>query len=134
MVKLIDLKPGDIVRVVDEGVEREGVVTDVSRDENLACINNGVQEFWFPPEQLFPIPLNEETLMMLGFERQEVAEGIKYLRGPFRVLTPKPGDFNRLEVWYREDRRHFDEPLMVHEFQNHYLQMTKVPLEKPIIH
>ena len=134
MIKLTDLKPGDIVRVKDEGVEREGIVTDISRDENMACIDNGVQEFWFTPDLLIPIPLNEEELLKLGFERQEVPEGIKYLRGPFRVLTPKSGDFNHLEIWYREDRRHFDMPLMVHELQNHYLEMTKVPLEKPIIH
>jgi hypothetical protein len=134
MVKLTDLKPGDIVRVMEEGVEREGVVTDVSRDENMVCIDNGVQEFWFPPEQLMSIPLNDDELIKLGFERQEVPEGIKYLRGPFRVLIPKAGDFSNLEVWYREDRRHFYSPLTVHELQNHYLDMTKVPLEKPIIH
>jgi len=134
MVKLTDLKPGDIVRVMDEGVEREGVVTDITRDENMVCIDNGIQEFWFTPDLLTGIPLDEEELIKLGFERQEVPEGVKYMRGPFRLLTPKPGDFNRLEIWYREDRRHFETPLMVHELQNHYLEMTKVPLEKPIIH
>jgi hypothetical protein len=134
MVKLTDLKPGDFVRVKDEGVEREGIVTDVSRDDDMVCIDNGVQEFWFTPDQILPVPLNEDELLKLGFERQEVPEGIKYLRGPFRLLTPKPGDFSHLEMWYREDKRHFDMPLYVHELQNHYLQMTKVPLEKPIIH
>jgi hypothetical protein len=32
-------------------------------------------------------------------------------------------------MWYREDRRHFNVPLSVHELQNLHLDMTKVHLE-----
>ena len=46
MIKISDLKEGDIVKVLDEGVEREGVVTDVDTEENQAQVDNGVQEFW----------------------------------------------------------------------------------------
>jgi hypothetical protein len=132
MVKITDLKPGDVVKVIDEGVERDGIVEEISREENMACINNGVQEFWYPPEEIVPVPLTEQQLLMLGFERQVNDDGVKYLRGPFRVLVHDPGNYTNLEIWYREDRRHFDHPLYVHELQNHYLQMTKVPLEKPL--
>lgn len=132
MVKITDLKPGDIVHVIDEGVEREGVVTDISRDENMACINNGVQDFWYPVQEIVPVPLTEDKLIhTLGFEREETENGkVKYKKGPFRVLVNDPGNYTSLEVWYREDRRHFDHPLYVHELQNHHLQMTKVPLER----
>ena len=134
MVRQTDLKPGDIVRILDDGTEREGVVVDAGREDHMVCVDNGIQEFWYPAEQLMSIPLTEEEIMKLGFERQETADGIKYSKGPFRVLAPEPGNFSRLEVWYREDRRHFHTPLTVHELQNHYLEMTKVPLEKPVIH
>ena len=132
MVKITDLKIGDVVKVIDEGIERDGVVEDISREENMACIHNGVQEFWYTPEEIIPVPLTEKELLMLGFERQDTEDGAKYMKGPFRVLVHDPGNYTNLEVWYREDRRHFDHPLYVHELQNHYLQMTKVPLEKPV--
>ncbi|MDQ3846941.1 MAG: hypothetical protein M3342_23450 [Bacteroidota bacterium] len=131
MVKITELKPGDVVKVMDEGIEREGVVTDISRDDNMVCVDNGIQEFWYTPDQVLSIPLDEEQLLKLGFQRQEQDGGVKYLKGPFRVFTPEPGNFSKLEVWYREDRRRFHIPLTVHELQNHYLQMTKVQLERP---
>lgn len=135
MVKITDLKEGDVVHVLDEGVERVGTVVEASREENMACINNGIQDFWYPPEQIVPIPLTEAHLMnVLGFEREESAGGVKYKKGPFRVLVHDPGNYTNLEVWYREDRRHFSHPLYLHELQNHHMQMTKVPLERVAAH
>lgn len=129
MVKIKELKEGDIVRVLHDGIEREGVVMDAGRGE--VCINNGIQEFWYPLEEVIPIPLTEDKLInTLGFEREETADGVKYKKGPFRVLVHDPGNYTNLEVWYREDRRYFNHPLYVHELQNHYLDMTKVPLER----
>ena len=69
MIKLSDLKPGDMVTIMDDGGEREGMVTDVSQNENMGCVNNGVQDFWYPPSQILSIPLNEEQLFKLGFQR-----------------------------------------------------------------
>jgi hypothetical protein len=96
----------------------------------MVCIDNGVQEFWYSPEDLTPIPLTEDRLVnTLGFEQEEHEDGVKYKRGPFRVLVFDPGTLSDMEIWYREDHRRFRHPLFVHELQNHYLQMTKVPLE-----
>ncbi len=135
MIKLTDLKEGDIVKVLHDGVEREGVVQQIGRDDNKACINNGIQEFWYSLDQIIPIPLTEDRLInTLGFDKMETENGIKYMKGPFRLLVHDPGNFTNLEVWYREDRRHFNHPLYVHELQNHHLNMTKVPLEKSITH
>ena len=135
MIKLTDLKEGDIVKVLHDGVEREGVVQQIGRDDNKACINNGIQEFWYSLDQIIPIPLTEDRLInTLGFDKMETENGIKYMKGPFRILVHDPGNFTNLEVWYREDRRHFNHPLYVHELQNHHLNMTKVPLEKSITH
>jgi hypothetical protein len=134
MIKLSDLKPGDMVNVRFEDTEREGIVVNTNREDNLVCVDNGVQEFWYDPADLTPLPLNEDRLIhSLGFEREETPEGVKYKRGPFRVLVYDPGSFSDLEVWYREDHRRFHKPLYVHELQNHYLQMTKVPLEGRVV-
>src|SRR5688572_5239304 len=130
MVKISELKQGDVVKVLDSGEERLGVVTDTSWEENMACINNGIQEFWFAPADIVPIPLTEEQLInTLGFEKEETAEGIKYKKGAFRVVVHDPGNYTNLDIWYREDRRHFSHPIYVHELQNHHYQMTKVPLD-----
>jgi hypothetical protein len=135
MVKITELKEGDIVRVEEEGMERTGVVTDTSREDNMVCVNNGIQEFWYSPADIAPVPLtNEQLVHTLGFEREDTPEGTKYKKGPFRVLVHDPGNYTNLEVWYREDHRHFHHPLYVHELQNHHLDMTKVPLERVIAH
>ena len=131
MVKITDLKEGDIVNVLQDDNERVGTVIEINRADQLACIDNGVQEFWYPPEQIVPIPLTEKQLIeTLGFEREETPEGTKYKKGPFRIMVHDPGNYTNLDVWYREYHRHFDHPLYLHELQNHHLAMTKVPLER----
>jgi hypothetical protein len=133
MVKLNELRAGDIVRINDEGLDREGTVVEISHDDHEVLIDNGVQEFWFDPKDIFGVPVDDQQLANLGFEKQDLnGEGAKYLKGAFRIVTPKNGDFSNLEMWYREDRRHFHTPLAVHQLQNLHLQMTKVPLEKPV--
>lgn len=135
MIKISDLQEGDVVNVLDEGVEREGVVTDVSREENQACIDNGIQEFWYNPETLHPLPMTEDRLVnLLGFEKEDTADGTKFKKGAFRLLVKDPGNYTNLDLWYREDHRHFNHPLYLHELQNLHLQMTKVPLERVTAH
>lgn len=130
MLKIGNLKPGDIITVNDEGVTREGTVVSVSHEENQALVDNGVQEFWYSPEEMNPLPLDENQLLRLGFTKEEADGGIKYKKDSFRLVTPKKGDFSNVEMWWREDRRHFSFSLGVHELQNLYHDMTKVHLEK----
>ena len=59
MLKIGHLKSGGIISINDEGIMREGTVVSVSPEENQALVNNGVQEFWFTPEEMFAIPLDE---------------------------------------------------------------------------
>ena len=132
MLKIAELKVGDIVKVKDDEIEREGVIVDISHEEHQALIDNGVQEFWYSEGEIFPILVDEQQLLNFGFESQELnGEGKKYLKGAFRLVTPRAGDFSNIEMWYREDRRHFSFPIGVHQLQNLHLAMTKVPLEKP---
>jgi len=131
MLKITHLKSGDIIMVNDEGVMREGTVVSTSPEENQALINNGVQEFWYSPEEMTAVPLDENQLMNLGFSREDLGEGVKYKKDSFRLVTPQKDDFSHVEMWWREDRRSFRAPLAVHELQNLFLDMTKVHLEKP---
>jgi hypothetical protein len=131
MLKLGELKHGDIVTLNDEGVVREGTVVKISHEDRQALINNGVQEFWYDLDRIQPIPLDEGQLFRLGFTKEEMngTDAIKYKKDSFRLVLPREGDFSHVEMWWREDRRHFDYPLGVHELQNLYHDMTKVPLE-----
>ena len=130
MLKINNLRSGDIVAVNDEGITRDGTVVKVSHEENQALVDNGVQEFWYTPEEMDPLPLDESQLFKLGFEKDDIDGAVKYKKGVFRLVTPKKGDFSNIDMWYREDRRHFSFPLGVHELQNLHLDMSKIPLDK----
>lgn len=56
MLKIGNLKSGDIILVNDEGVMREGTVVSISHEENQALVNNGIQEFWYTPEEMTAVP------------------------------------------------------------------------------
>ncbi len=129
MLKLNELKPGDWIMVSYDGVEREGKVVKVNHEDHKALVDNGVQEFWYAPEEMRAIPLDEHQLSRLGFTREEIDGAVKFKKDSFRLVTPRAGDFSNVEMWWREDRRHFDFPLGVHDLQNLHLSMTKVHLE-----
>lgn len=128
MIRFNELKPGDLVIAEYEGEKWEGVVKELNREDKEVCVETSVQEFWFTPEHLYPIPLSEAQLQKLGFTRTEVDGGVKYSKNSFRVFLPVKDDFSNIEIWYREDRRHLTHPITVHELQNHHYQMTKVEL------
>ncbi len=130
MLKIGNLKSGDLIMVNDEGIMRVGTVVRTSHEENQALVDNGIQEFWYTPEEMTAVPLDENQLLELGFTREETDGSVKYKKDSFRLVTPKKGDFSNIEMWWREDRRHFNVPLAVHELQNLYHDMTKVHLEK----
>ena len=129
MIKFNELKRGDYVMAEYDGQKREGEVMDLNGDEKQVCVKSGDQDFWFETDHLYPIPFDEAQLFKLGFQKHENEDGtVKYMKGAFRVLLHHPNDFSNFEIWYREDRRHIGQPTTVHEFQNQYLQMTKVHL------
>ena len=133
MIQFHELRMGDIVLVEFNGRRSEGEVVDKSEADRLVCVDNEVQTFWYGPNDLYPIPLDENQLMKFGFVRQDQPDGsVKYLRGPFRILLHQKGEFVNFEMWYREDRRHIIQPISVHELQNHYHQMTKVDLVRGV--
>jgi hypothetical protein len=131
MIKFHEVKSGDLVQVDYEGQRFEGEVLELDHEDKLVRVLNGEQEFWYSPADLYPIPLDDEQLQKLQFTREQNGDkSIKYLRGPFRILLPEKDHFSDFEIWYREDRRHINHPIGVHELQNYYHQMTKVGLNR----
>jgi hypothetical protein len=129
MIKISDLKFGDVVSAEYEGQQKVGMVKDINREDKEVCVDTGVQEFWFTPDYLHPVNLNDEQMKMLGFTKMENGDGsAKYMKDSFRVLLPKKDDFSLMEIWWREDHRYLNKPIFVHELQNHYYSMTKVEL------
>lgn len=130
MIKISDLKTGDFVMVNNEGTQMEAEVLEVDMSQHLANLEtNAGQNFWFGADDLAPIPLSDEALKKISFVREDQPDGsVKYLKGAFRLHVNSPGDFSHINFWYREDRRHVDQPIALHQLQNYYLQMTKVHL------
>ena len=130
MIKISDLKEGDLVMVDFEGTLMEGEVLEVNNGQKLAkVLTNGQNEFWYAGEVLKPIPLSDAALKKINFTREDQPDGsVKYLKGAFRVQLDRPDDFNNLSFWYREDKRHVNQPIALHQLQNYYLDMTKVHL------
>jgi len=129
MIKFHELKVGDYVLAEYDGKTTQGEVTDFNRDEKEICVDDGVQEFWFTADQLRPLPVNDEQLKKLNFQKQENGDGsVKYLKGAFRILIHEKDNFSKFEIWYRDEKRQILHPIGVHELQNHYLDMTKVHL------
>ncbi|MBI2283587.1 MAG: hypothetical protein HYU71_07760 [Bacteroidetes bacterium] len=129
MIKFSDIRIGDYLKAEYEGKMWDGEVVRLNGDEKQVCVQTDVQEFWFSPDHLYPIELNDGALVKLGFQKQQQEDGsVKYLKGSFRIVVPGAGDFSSIEMWYREDRRHHPDVHFIHQLQNQYLDMTKVHL------
>jgi hypothetical protein len=129
MIKFSELRKGDYVLAESDGQAWQGEVTDFNNDEREIAVNNGVQEFYFKSEDLYPIPLDEEQLLKLKFQKHVNDDGsIKYMKGAFRIQTPDQDNFSNFEIWYRDEKRIIMQPIYLHQLQNHYEAMTKVHL------
>jgi hypothetical protein len=128
MIRFNDLQPGDLVFAEYEGQKTRGVVKALNREDKEVCVETAVQEYWYTPEHLYPIPVDDEQLQLLGFTKAENGSGVKYMKDSFRIQVPGKNDFSNMEIWWREDRRQLKQQISVHELQNHYYQMTKVEL------
>lgn len=129
MIKFSEIRNGDYVLANNDGETWQGEVTNLNHDEKEICVYNGVQDFWFKPEDLIPVPLSEDQLLKLNFTKEKQDDGtVKYMKGAFRILIPSEGDFSHFEIWYRDEKRHILHPIALHQLQNHHLDMTKVHL------
>jgi hypothetical protein len=134
MIKLQEVQIGNYIQAEYEGKFWEGEVVGIQKDQHLIQVQTVVQDFWFAPEHLHPIPLSVETLLDLNFTTRMNEDGsTKYSKGPFRIVTPVSNDLSHFEMWYREDRRHNPQIKYLHELQNQYYDMTKVHLTKELV-
>src|ERR1700744_5417427 len=128
MIQFHEIRKGDYVIADNDGDKKQGEVIDINGDEKQICVDTG-QEFWYELDQLSGIPLDEDQLLKLKFEKLLNADGsIKYMKGAFRILVHVKDNFTNFEIWYRDERRHISSPIFVHNLQNHFLEMTKVHL------
>ena len=120
---------GDYLMGAYEGKEWEGEVTNLNGDEKQVCLTTDVQDFWFETKNLYPIAINDEAMLNLGFTKEDMPDGsVKYKKDSFRMLIKKPNDFSYMDIWYRDDKR-LNPPIQyVHQLQIHFLQMTNVHL------
>ncbi|RAJ02219.1 hypothetical protein LX64_03228 [Chitinophaga skermanii] len=131
MIQLNEVKVGDWVLARYEEQLKEGTVTQVDHELRQACLQQGDAEYWYSPEDLSPIPLNEEQLVRLQFQRDDSGgdAGRKYVRGPFSVVMYDAPHHPLLSLHYRDETRNLNEPIMVHQLQNHYHGMTNWQLD-----
>jgi hypothetical protein len=130
MIAFNEAKAGDWVRVNYEGQVQDGEITEVNMDEGQVGVETASgMVAYFAPEDVTGVPVDDEQLARLRFEKETTDEGyVKYKHGPFRLLIEKADDFSHSKLWYREDIRQITYPLYVHQLQNFYRSMTKVEL------
>ena len=130
MIKFHEVKVGDYLIADNDGDKKRGEVTNLNGDEKQVCVDTG-KEFWYETEQLQAIPISDAELEHLKFHRQVNEDGtVKYMKGAFRMLIPKAGDFSKMELWYRDEHRHITHAINIHNLQNHFYEMTKVHLNE----
>ena len=130
MIHFNELTQGSYVICSNDGDPRRGKITNLNNDEKQVCVDNGTQEFWYELDQLSAIPVSDAELQSLKFHSEKMEDGnIKYGKGAFRILIPSQDNFSKMEIWYRDETRQIIHPLMVHELQKHFYEMTKVHLD-----
>lgn len=133
MIRLSEVKKGDIVNARFEDVINTGEVEQVDREERKALVAHGDQEFWYDIEDLTPVPLTLSNLEKLGFHLTDDpvirGSGAAYVRGPFIVQFPEIANHQRIHLIYRDEHRDLHGELFVHQLQNHYQSMTNMHLE-----
>ncbi len=130
MIKFSELREGNWVMVRNEGEWMRGVVERINADDGGQIeIATGVQTAWYDMEEVDSIPLSDAALTELGFAKEVMDSGnVKYKHDAFRVLISPNAQFKDFLMWYREEKSHIMYPMTVHQFQNRYAEMTKVPI------
>lgn len=133
MIKLHDLKEGDIVMVDFEGQMRTGDITEISTGDKKAQVAHGENEFWYDFHDLHPVPVDEPHLFELGFRKSDdaAADGTLYERGPFTLQFVRKGGDQHCLLHYRDETRHIHDLQYLHQLQHHYKGMTNFHLTWP---
>lgn len=132
MIRLSEVKKGDIVNARFEDVTNTGEVVQVDREEKKALVAHGDQEFWYDIDDLTPVPFNVANLEKLGFfptaDPVIKGSGTAYVRGPFIIQFPEEENTQKIHLIYRDEHRNLNGSLYLHQLQNHYQAMTNMHL------
>lgn len=132
MIKLNEIKSGDIVNARFEDVVNTGEVEQVDHTERKVLVAHGDQEFWYNIEDISPVPFNLESLGKLGFTEATdpliKGNGIAYVKGPFIIQFPNPNNLKSIHLIYRDEHRDVNGEISLHQLQNHYHSMTNFHL------
>lgn len=129
MIKFRELRQGNYVTADYQGKKQRVEVVEFNKDEKEISVNNGVQDFFMMSSDLYPIPIDEDILLNMKFQKKVNDDGsVKYMKGVFRIQTPQQDEFSRYVIWYRDELRHILSPIYLHQLQNHYHDLTKVML------
>lgn len=133
MIKLQQLKEGDIVMVDFEGQMRTGDVLEISTGDKKARVAHGENEFWYDFHDIHAVPMDDAHLAELGFSRaSEVgSDGVLYERGPFTLQVVQKGPDKHFLLHYRDETRHIHDLQYLHQLQHHYHGMTNFHLSWP---
>jgi hypothetical protein len=133
MIKLQDLKEGDIVMVDFEGQMRTGDVVEISTGDKKARVAHEDNEFWYDFHDLHAVPVDDEQLRELGFKlvNDSNSDGKLYERGPFTLQVVQKGPDQHFLLHYRDETRHIHDLQYLHQLQHHYKGMTNFHLSWP---
>jgi hypothetical protein len=132
MLKLNEVREGDIVLADFEGQKRVGDVLEVSRGDKKARIAHGENEFWYDLHHIYAVPLEHEILAELGFQRTTAEDNlVVYERGPFSLQFVRDRNESFSLLHYRDETRHVHNMDFLHQLQHHYRAMTNFELSWP---
>jgi hypothetical protein len=132
MLKLNEVREGDIVLADFEGQKRVGDVLEVSRGDKKARIAHGENQFWYDLQHIFAVPLEPEILHELGFRRTSSEDDVVvFERGPFSMRFVRTANDRYSELHYRDETRHVHHMDYLHQLQHHYRAMTNFELSWP---
>ena len=80
MIKFNELKQGVHVIANFEGDLKRGEVKEIKNTEKQVCVKIGESSYWFSPENVFSIGIDDDELRQLRFTKQTTEEGnVKYM-------------------------------------------------------
>lgn len=132
MIPIHDVSLGNWVQVLLDGQLLTGKVERKSV-ERIGVAAEG-ELGWYFPQDVSAIPLSEDWLGFLDFAKSTDPSlngtGKAYVHGPFVIHFPdKDDESHSIMTCHGSHDKEFHHKLQVHEFQNHYHEMTKVFIE-----
>jgi hypothetical protein len=129
MIPIHDVSLGNWVQINLDGQTFAGRV-DRKSVERIGVSAEG-EMGWYFPEDIDPIPLTEDWLYRFNFQKSDDpaldGSGKAFTHGPFVIYYPNKEDDSYIILsCHGVHDEEFHHRLPVHEFQNHYHEMTKV--------